>query len=81
MGCLNIIIGRLHEFFDHTGIISGTTTIVELIPDVMARLRWIQASKISLPSTTTGGRSTVAACSSYQWQLEIGIRQGQLEVL
>jgi len=61
------------------GIISVTTTIVELIPDVMALLQLIQAARRSLLSTTTGGRSIVADYFSCQWQLETGIRPGQVE--
>jgi len=44
----------------------------------MARLQLAQAAKKLLLSTTTGGRSIVADYFSYQWQLEIGIRQGQV---
>ena len=43
----------------------------------MAVLQLIQAMKRSLLSVTTGGRSIVAGYFSCQWQLEIGIRQGQ----
>ena len=43
----------------------------------MEPLQLIQAAKRSLLSTTTGGRGIVADYSSCQWQLEIGIRQGQ----
>mgnify|MGYP001823045958 FL=1 len=40
---------------------------------------WVQARKKSLTSTAIVGKNIVAACSSCQWQLEVGIRQGQVD--
>ena len=77
---LGIRFGSRLTWRTNCGIISGTTTIVELIPDVMARLQLIQASKRSLLSTTSGGRGIVADYLSCQWQLEIEIRQGQVSL-
>jgi len=42
----------------------------------MALLRLIQAAKISLLSTTTGGRSIVADYFSCHWQLEVETHHG-----
>ena len=33
---------------------------------------------MSLISVTTAGKSTVADCFSFRWQLEVGIRHGQV---
>jgi hypothetical protein len=57
-----------------------STASIDAMLEGMTRLQLIQAEKISLCSTTIGGRSIVGDYFSYQRQLEVRIRQGQEQV-